>query len=138
MLTFRQSLLFASIIDRHFKGRSDDARLRQELLVHRRRELLHQHIPDVYAARADFGPRSEELPDLLLSHDPAGLNDRAAPSPYYPELARTLLLQLSPTQSKGQMHDFLQQELSRWFGHSLSKAARVPRLAEALYQWRIS
>ncbi|MBF9220664.1 hypothetical protein [Hymenobacter ruricola] len=75
------SLLTAGL-NRYFRGRADETQLRRELLAHRRRQLLHQNIPDVYAARTAFGARFEELQALLVAHDPAHLQKLAAGSPY--------------------------------------------------------
>jgi hypothetical protein len=127
--------LFAGGLSRYFQSRSDETRLRWELLAHRRRQLLHQHIPDAYSARDTFGARFDELHLLLVKHDPGSLKKLAADSPFYPELARTLLYQLPQADSEEKVLALVQQEVHLWFGQRLLNADVLPALASSIYQW---
>jgi hypothetical protein len=130
--------LLARGISQYFQSRSGDTQLRRELLAHRRRELLHQHIPDVYAAQEKFGVGFDELHQLLISHDPAGQGKLAATSPYYPELARTLLYQLPLADSEEKLLSLVKQEISLWFGQAALPAQGLAMLTQAISQWRSS
>jgi len=127
--------LLSGALNRRFQNHSDETQLRRELLAHRRRELLYQHIPDVYAAQAAFGQRFDELLNLLISYDPGQLRKLAAESPYYPEMARTLLYQLAGIDTIEKMRELLRQETSLWFGQRIISAAELDMLTAALWQW---
>lgn len=135
MLTLNPFSLLSGLLNRRFQNRSDETQLRRELLAHRRRELVHQHIPDVYAAQATFGQRFDELLNLLISYDPGHLRKLAAESPYYPEMARTLLYQLAGADTMEKMRELLRQETSLWFGQRVISADELEALAAALWQW---
>ena len=121
-------------INSFLQGRRDETQLQRELLAHRRRQLLHQHIPDVHAARQAFGPRFDEIHQLLVSHDPAGLKELAATSPFYPELARTLLYQLPRAESEEQVYQLVRQEVSLWFGQRAVNEEVLRPLADDIQQ----
>lgn len=126
----------AGLLSGHFRSRSDETQLRRELLAHRRRQLLHQHIPDVYQAREQFGSLFEDTHAILVEHDPGHLGALAAASTYYPELTRTLLYQFKAISSVGEMGNLIRQETGLWFGRQA--AAPPAELAALLYQIRVT
>jgi hypothetical protein len=128
--------LLAKLINYRSQRRADETQLRRELLAHRRRELLHQHIPDVLMARKTFGPRFDELQQMLVLHDPGNQGELAADSPYYPELARTLLYQLPANSSAAKVWEVLRQEVSLWFGLRAASEETLQGLATAIGEWQ--
>lgn len=131
--------LVMRLFNRQSESRADERQLRRELLAHQRRQLIHQHIPDVYQARETFGARFEELLALFVAHDPAGVGATANSNAYYPELTRTVLYQLArkaPTDE--QLPDLLRQELGLWFGAGTVYAEELAELTRAIGHWRLT
>ncbi|MCB2377162.1 hypothetical protein LGH70_06185 [Hymenobacter sp. BT635] len=137
MLGFSFLLSFLSRgLNSHSQRRADDAQLRQELLAHQRRQLLHASIPEVYAVQEQFGARFEELRYLLIQHDPAFLGPVAAASPLYAELTRTLLYQLDKATTQLLVVELVQREIGLWFGRHYAAQSGVGALATAIDDWR--
>jgi hypothetical protein len=124
------------LLGRQTESRADERQLRRELLAHQRRQLIHQHIPEQYAVREAFGPRFEELLQLLIDHDPAGVGAAAATNVYYPELTRTLLYQLGKAGNDEQLRNLLRQEQGLWFGPGSIEEERLVGLTTAVGTWR--
>lgn len=117
------------------RRRSDEVQLRQELLAHQR-QLMHAAIPDVHAAQEHFRQQFSELHHLLVLHDPAFLGPKAAASPLYPEITRTLLYQLGKAGTYPQLLELVQREVALWFGRQYAAQSGVEELAIAIQEWR--
>ncbi|MCA8830577.1 hypothetical protein [Hymenobacter pini] len=127
--------LLLRLISRRQHSRADENQLRQELLAHQRRQLLHARIPNLDMARQEFGSHLNSLVQVLIQHDPAGLEADAEASPLYPELARTLLYQLPKAATPEQRLRLLQQELYLWFGRQAPPPESEDALTLAFEAW---
>lgn len=128
--------LLLNLFSRRLRDRAEATQLRQELLAHQRRQLLHAQIPNLDTARQAFGTRFDSLYQLLVHHDPAGLGPDSSDSPLYPELARTLLYQLPKTTTSEQRLRLLQQEVYLWFGRGVRPPEPDEALAQAFETWQ--
>jgi hypothetical protein len=115
--------------------RSDELQLRQEIIAHQRRQLLHASIPDLSVIQELFGNKFDELRQLVIQYDPAWLGQDATISPLYSELTRTLLFQLHRPVTCAQLLSLVQQEVSLWFGRQYSTSKRVEELMIAIANW---
>ncbi|RTQ51435.1 hypothetical protein EJV47_06425 [Hymenobacter gummosus] len=136
MLGLRLFTWLVGLLGQRTESRADERQLRRELLAYQRRQLIHQHIPEEHRVREAFGPRFEELLQLLVQHDAAGTGPAAPTNAYYPELTRTVIYQLGKAQTDEQLLTLLRQEQGLWFGSGSIDEQALEALAIDVQRWR--
>ncbi|GAB2787947.1 hypothetical protein GCM10027175_28250 [Hymenobacter latericoloratus] len=83
--------------------------------------------------RESFGPRFDELHQLLITYNVAGVE---ADHAYYPGLTRTVLYQLHNVGSTVQLAQLLEQEQGLWFGSRAVDKEQLTALTQAVTEWQ--
>lgn len=83
-------------------------------------------------ARAEFGPRFDEVVALLFRHDSIGINFSDNSDEYEPE-AVTLLPRLDEAKTVADLRRIILEEFVRWFGKSAGTESDYTEIARELW-----
>lgn len=128
--------IFAKSLNIFLKYRKDQIEGDSDLVLIRKRSLLHKGIPDVEEVKRLTGDRFNKLQQIFNQFDPIKTEKLSDNPNKYLLLTKTVIYRLPRQKTREAVADVLLVEFSLWFKHAYNDFDKKDALIDEVYSFK--